>query len=193
MTKAERHEAIRERGREALRDLYHNATPSYPSLDEPEAARFQAWFDDAAQFEIEYLNDGGAYGSNYQPTLACAANAGKLKSPAARAYYIRKGMRDMRVERARCNSLGAEFGKIYTWGRGGRTLAPAQLIKTRAGIAFVTREDAFDEMSIARCVECLRIVESFNAYVAAWCKAVPDMWREYQTESLEENAERAYN
>jgi hypothetical protein len=199
MTKSQRHESIRERAREALRNLYHNATPDYPRLDDDAAEQFQAWFEDAATHEIEYMNDGGAYAgteSRYRQTLEAPCNAGKLKSARARAYYVAKGMRDMRAERSRCNALDSresmtnclwetaaeEFGTLHTYGRGGRTLAPDGLISQRGGGSFAIREDYFDDVPIERVCEGIRILESFNRHVADWCASVPEMFADYVAE-----------
>lgn len=214
-------EILRERARNALRDLYHNATPSYPRDFGPRADSFEDWFQDAARFEIEYIADGGAYGTNYRKTLAAPCNAGKYKSEKARAYYIAKGMRAMRAERDDCGAFTgwrimenaalyyghgiireqlarndarweniSEYGGLYTWGRGGRTLAPDGLINSR-GCGFSIREDYADEMQPAALVEFIRDIESFNRYVLAWCKAVPSMWREHCADvDAEELAEK---
>ena len=196
MTKQERHAAIRERAAEAIRDLYHNATPCYPLLDDEQAILFQAWFDDMAVFEIEYLQDGGAYGNNYCKTLSAECNGGRYKSRRARDYYIRKGMRDMVEERARCNRLDSRqekvdamweyaaeyYGHLYTYGRGGRTLAPEKLVETRGGSCFSPREGYADDMAIGDVVTLIRVVESFNRFVAVWCRDVPNMWSEFYAE-----------
>lgn len=198
--KQSQREAIKERARDALRDLYHNATPIYPR-DVPDQYQdyFQAWFDDSATFEIEYLQDGGAYGDNYRKTLSADCNAGRYKSQAARNFYINRGMAKMYQERARCNFLDSrehqtnalwerisEYGKLYTYGRGGRTLAPCDLIRTGGGGSFSIREDYADEMNMESTMELIRIVESFNRAVSQWCKAVPEMWKEHFSELLEE-------
>lgn len=81
--------------------------------------------------------------------------------------------------RAMWEYIGAEFGKLYQWGRGGRTLAPEGLVKQHGGSSFSLREDYCAEMSIARVVEVLRIVESFNDAVESWCASVPEYWREH--------------
>jgi hypothetical protein len=171
-TKAERHAAIRERAAEAIRDLYHNATPQ--SFDDHGIGYEIAgdWFNAAAQFEIEYLQDGGAYGSesSYRKCLEADCNAGRYKSDAARRFYVKRGMRQMREERAKYaawESIG-EYGKLYQWGRGGRTLAPENIVRTRGGSNFSLREDYADDMTIADVVELIRVVEAFNRYVVAW-------------------------
>lgn len=192
MKKSLRHEAIRERAREAIRNMYHNATPKYPCLDDAEAKAFQSWFEDAAEFEIEYLNDGGSYGKNPLATFTAAANKRYPHNARARQYYIRTAVCKMREERARCNNLDSrqhltnamweritELGRLYTWGRGGRTLAPDDLVKKHGGSRFGMDEEYPDNMSIRETTELIQIVESFNKHVASWCKAVPEMWKEY--------------
>jgi hypothetical protein len=184
--KQEQHAAIRERAADAIRNMYHNATPSYPR-DVPELWQdyFQDWFNDTATFEIEYLQDGGAYGKDYRKTLSADCNAGRYKSERTRAYYVRKGMREQRHDLAhpeRAWQAIGEYGKLYSWGRGGRTLAPDSLIKQRGGSSFSVREDYADDMPIAAVVELTRIVESFNRYVESWCESVPEQWSEQQAE-----------
>lgn len=201
-TKKERHEMIRERARDALRNLYHNATPEHArNVPDKRQDLYQSWFEDAAHAEIDYLRDGGAYGGtrkSYRKILEENA-AHKLKSERARAYYVRKGMRDMNRERERCNKLDSrehatnalwerisEFGTLYQFGRGGRTLAPEQLVRMRGGSSFSIKEDAFDDYPIEACVDSLRILESFNRYVESWCEGIPEMWREYLSECVDE-------
>jgi hypothetical protein len=193
MNKAEQHELIRERARAALRNLYHNATINYPrDLHGRSEDYAQQWIEDAAQFEVEYIADGGPYGRNYRATLAAPCNAGRYKSERARAYYVAKGMRDMREESAgHAWQNITDFGKLYSWGRGGRTLAPENLIEQRGGGAFSIREDYADEMPISSVVDLIRIVESFNRYVESWCAGVPEMWDEHCKElAAEERAEK---
>lgn len=130
--KSEHHEAIRERARAALRDLYHNATVRYPRETFGRSDDyFQSWLADSCEFEVDYLRGGGAYGPNYRRTLEAPRNAGRYTSEAARLFYIRHGMRKMREERERCNSLDsrdAPQGTIYR-DTGGMALARAALAK----------------------------------------------------------------
>lgn len=226
--KQQQHKAIRDRARRALADLYHNATPSYPRLDDDDAARFQSWFEDAARYAIEYIKDGGANPGNYREILEHPANAGRYRSPAARAYYVQMRMRALREEREDCGAFTGwdvvelaagnktrekvlrrlfqkrpfsrnnarwerigEYGTLYQWGRGGRTLAPDDLIKQGGGSSFSIREDYADELPIRAVIELIRVVESFNAYVAAWCASVPEQWAEIERERIsEERAEK---
>lgn len=217
--KSEHKALVRARAERAIENLYHNATPTYPrELYGRSEDYAQAWFESAAEFEIKYMADGGSTPGDYRATLAHPANAGRYKSERARAYYIRKGMRERDEERADCGALtgwrvlelaagnerlrralrktykGAalmrgnaqweritEYGKLYSWGRGGRTLAPDGLVLQRGGSAFSLKSDC-NERSIADCIDLIRVLESFNAYVESWCKSVPEQWREHCAE-----------
>lgn len=181
MTKAQRHAAIRARAARAIAALYHNATPNYPRLDDFEAKRFEEWFDDAARQEIDYMNEGGAYPGDYAATLAHPANAGRYTSRAARNVYIAKQLAKRDEDRARYAPwewTSHLFGKLYTWGRGGRTLAPEKLVKTGGGDSFGLRKDYFEDRPIREVTQAIRVLESFNQHVADWCQSVPDMFRE---------------
>lgn len=188
MRKAEQRETLRERARRAILNLYHNATPSYPrNVADSDVQLFQDWFDDAARFEVEYVQDGGPYMARNEreyvrDTLRPLATS-KFKSESARKYYVKRESRIMQEEVARFPwSRISEYGKLYTWGRGGRTLAPDNLVSQRGGSPFRLREDYADEMSNRELVRFIQTVESFNAYVTEWCESVPDMWHEYKSE-----------
>jgi hypothetical protein len=187
-TKQQRHEAIRERARAAIADLYHNATPHYPSCDdEDEAQEFEGWFQHTAEFEVEYLQGGGTYGRDFLATLKRTANGGKFQSERARRYYVTKGIRAVLTERekyAMWEHIGS-YGTLHQWGRGGRTLAPTDLVKQLGGSGFALREDYCEDSCIANTVRLIRVIESFNAYVAAWCKSVPEMWTEEKSLRVE--------
>lgn len=175
-------ERLRERARDALRSLYHNATPSYPrDLYGRSEDYAQQWLSDAAQFEIEYLQDGGAYGRDYEETRRADCNAGRYKSERAREYYVRAKMRAMREARAKYAAWEYihEYGRLYQWGRGGRTLAPDRLIRQGGGGSFSIRKDYANDMNAEQLTDFVRVLESFNQYVGAWCAGVPEMWREH--------------
>lgn len=98
--------AVQDRAERAVADLYHNATVTYPrELYGRSEDNFQSWFENAAQFEIEYIADGGASPGDYRATLAAPCNAGKYKSERAQRYYIAKGLRDRDAERYDCGML----------------------------------------------------------------------------------------
>jgi len=176
-----RRAAIEARAAEAIGRLYHNATPSYPRLDDIEGEAFQSWFEFAVDGEVDYLRSGSAYGgdrASYRRTLEHPANAGKLKSEAARAYYVAHGLRGFDLEHSKpCAAweLIGEFGKLYQYGRGGRTLAPSDLVSRDR-----VNPSALEGRSIADLTRAILILESFNAYVGAWCEGVPEMWAEYR-------------
>lgn len=134
MRKQDRQQRIRDRAENALLDLYHNATPRYPRLNDQESEIFESWFSDYATFEImDFWKD----------------------------HPI------------------AQYGRVYTWGRGGRTLAPDDLIRTHGGSSFSINVEPAQEWPISKVVELTLIVESFNAYVEAWNKGIPEAWKEW--------------
>lgn len=164
------HNAIRQRASEAIRDLYHNATPRYPNCESDEEwQEFLAWFQDTAYFELEYVQDGGCYGGKKRLSWNERAEQAKY-APWERI---------------------SQYGKLYSWGRGGRTIAPNDLVKQCGGSSFVLRESLPDEMSIEDCVELIRVVESFNQYVKNWNKSVPELWEEEKQNRLY-NAESSF-
>lgn len=71
------------------------------------------------------------------------------------------------------------FGRVYSWGRGGRTAAPDSLVEHRGGGAFRLTADRFAEWNAARLTEAVQVLESFAADVAAWNSAVPARWDDY--------------
>lgn len=183
--KAKNRAAVNARLMRAFKNLYHNATPTYPRVEDDKQELFQAWFEDVASSEIDYINDGGAYGLDYRKTLMASCNAGRYASEAARSFYVRNGMRKMREERALWETVREEFGRVYQWGRGGRTLAPENLMDGRSRF----KADAFEEYSYAGKIIALRILESLNDYVEAWNRDIPNQWREYlaDVQELEEH------
>ncbi len=162
----------------ALSDLYHNATPTYPDTqNDYEWDRFQSWFGDQASFEVEYLNDGGAAGK----TPYSKFDKYKDAHPKIRQIMYNRWLRD----RHPAEQI-TEFGKLYTWGRGGRTLAPDKLIKQRGGGSFSIRsaDDIIDSFGMTKfeIVDAITIIEAFNKYVEEWNKCVPDMWKEHKAD-----------
>ena len=160
-TKAERRNAIRERAAEAIRDMYHNATPL--SFDDRGIGCEIAgdWFNDAAQFEIEYVQDGGAYGSlkSYRECLEAECNAGRYKSAAARRFYVKRGMRQMLEERAKCAAWESisEYGKLYQWGRWRPHIGAGQTRQDARRISLFHAENYADDMPLADVVELIRL------------------------------------
>lgn len=196
MRKAERHAAIRARCSRAIANMYHNATPTYPRVEPDDEDRAQAWYEFTAQYEIKYLNGGGAYAptvAKYRAILERNARD-KYTSPAARARYIARGMAQMREERAGVAAWERinEWGTLYQWGRGGRTLAPADMVRECGGSSFALKVHEYDDgYSIADVVDAIRVFESFNTYVKSWCRGVPDMWEESERDRKAQEEEEA--
>lgn len=186
--------ALRARAETVIAELYHAATPAWPRDFGPYGDDFGDWLADAASFEIEHLNSGGAYGKNYRRTLERNAEAKGL-SEAATAVYIRHGMRQMVQDRARFARFEWApelFGELYTYGRGGRTLARCRLVRTYGGGSFGMDRDALESYGMRHLTEAVQVLESFLDYVRAWCAGVPDQWAEYTADRLDD-AERQAN
>lgn len=87
----------------------------------------------------------------------------------------------------------SEYGKLYQWGRGGRTLAPEGLIRTGGGSSFSIRPAEDHDDDYEALVELCMIVESFNAYVKTWCSRdnLEGMWKDYRDAEAEETIHEA--
>ena len=185
--KARQRELLRARASAAIQDLYHNASVEYPRIDgDFEQGLFNDWFQDAPRAEIDYIQNGGAYGDL---ASTCRHIRTQYKSSDAANRAETRYRTQARVERAghaaawECIS---EFGELWQYGRGGKTLAPKNLIEMGGGGRFSTRKDYFEGERVATYAEMTRsivIIESFNAHVAAWCKDVPTLWHDHKAES----------
>ena len=86
-----------------------------------------------------------------------------------------------------------KYGKVYSYGRGGRTVAPENLIKSRGGSSFSIKsvEDLEDSFNLE---ELTKDLKKFNDYVTSWCNSTPDsiikMIREEHSEKLEMNKDK---
>lgn len=169
--KQENKTAVYDRLNRAIKDLHHNATPDYPYdlMDQLDAiAGREGLAMDILHsefgFEIDYINDGGACGNVHYG----AFEHNKDKSPAYRKYLNNK----YRKERAEMPEFQiTDYGKIYQYGRGGRTLAPDSLIRHLGGSSFgLAQFDRSDDYpNLAEAVEMIRIIEAFNDYTARYC------------------------
>lgn len=200
-------QALLSRARAAVAALYHNASPAWPAPGDfgRYESEFFDWLGDEARHEIEYMNDGGAYGADYRATLGAECNAGRYSSEAARRRYIAKGLRAMELDRARgqlWEIAAQEFGTLYQYGRGGRTLAPDSLIKSYGGSSFGPKRDALawrestgsgwgEGYTAAGLTRAIQILESFNEHVRTWCEGVPEMWADYTREREADEAAAA--
>lgn len=167
--KATNRDKLCKRAAHALRDMYHNATLPFSNRELPNAVQKHfgirdpheyesQWISDTAEFEIDYINDGGAYGPDCEPTL----------------------------RRPRWERITELYGTVYQWGRGGRTLAPEKLISQRGGSSFGIDYGIIDNMSATDLTELCLAVESFNAHVKAVCNAFPEMWAEHLDDLIAE-------
>lgn len=155
----------------ALKNLYHNATPHYPSVVEDLCRDFDNAFSSWAENEIYHLRDGGACGKTAYTDMKHikdkykAAENGLLWEAAFR-YYANKWREDQ-AESREGNII--QYGKLYQWGRGGRTLAPDNLVKTGGGSSFwVKRGEDFAECSNAYLTTMILDIDAFNTYVEHW-------------------------
>lgn len=136
-TKQEKRAKLLSKLDSALREVYHNATPTYPvAQNRYEESLFESWFADAGSFEIS----------------------------------------DMQQEffKDRANNT------LYTYGRGGRTLAPAFLIYEGGGSSFKVHNanTVAESLNNAEVTALIKEIERFNSHVAAWCKSIPEMWKD---------------
>jgi hypothetical protein len=156
-------EALIARLQDALGNLYHNATPQHPHAPDALGDDYWQWFNDAARYEIEYISDGLG------------------NSCAEYAKERRKGWPHKGERNAWLVSRITDYGKLHTWGRGGRTLAPDKLVRQRGGSSFsIANAEDYSEHSNAGLVEMIEVIEAFNAYIVSWCSRenLEYMWRE---------------
>lgn len=177
--KQARKQAIRERAERAIRAMYHNATPRYPDCqNDYESDLFHSRFSDYASSEIDYIQSGGANGNIQQTADNYVAK--KYKNFAtgrmAARLYARRAVNE-RAKYAPWESI-SDFGKLYQYGRGGRTLAPQKLVNQRGGSSFSLREDYFAESPISEVIQGIRIIEYFNSFVESWNSDIPSWWKE---------------
>jgi hypothetical protein len=168
--------ALLDRLERALRDTYHNATPDHPLVPDALAEDYWVSFNDWVSLEVGYIREGLCM------TAREYAKAKKLGFPC-------KGTREAFLV-SRIN----DYGKLYTWGRGGRTLAPDGLINQRGGGSFsIKGADCFAEYSNEALVELIQTLEAFNNYIERWNSRenLAYMWREYCEERRRELASEA--
>lgn len=186
-------QALETRLNDAVASLYHLATPAWPHAWGPYEDDFSEWLSRQASDDLEWLNGGGPYGRDYYATLSADCNAGRFTSPFARRAYVQKGLREYRAELAARPYLRAVelFGEVYTWGRGGRTVAPDGLVKQGGGSSFGLRSDVGEEMNAERLTLAVQVAEDFADFVRDWNKGVPQMWAEYSAERAREETGEA--
>ncbi len=148
----------------ALRDLYHNATPHLPSVDDHQCSELYSQFELWSEWEFRYVQTD---------LLGCTKD-----------YWAREAKRGF-THNERYYWLVTrivEFGKLHTWGRGGRTVAPLQLVDSRGGGYFrIKGADYFTDMSNAALTDMIQVLEAFNKYVKDWnsLENLTALWQDY--------------
>lgn len=154
---------------EALQDMYHNATLHFPfDLDLTD----NDWqnVNDNAGFAIEDMNSKFFDDDKHwqkQIKLGFTHNE--------RFFWLVSRITD--------------HGKLYTYGRGGRTLAPSKLIRSKGGSSFAIRDSSDLELTRSEATDMIQVIEAFNQYVNNWCKA--DNLRDMILQSREYDQEAA--
>jgi len=165
MNKITRRYALLTRARTAVENMYHNATLHFPSGTSD--AHYEL-FQEMCSDEIQHLNGGGAYGA---PQSMREHFMSTHKSTAAGRYAYAKYQRTKALEQERYarHERITEYGKLYTWGRSGATLAPSDLVRRRGGSSFSLSCEGFEHMNQGQLTRMTLTVEAFNRYVAQWC------------------------
>lgn len=170
---------------EELSGLYHNATIHKWGEDVAGCISFYDWLMDAGPYEVEYLNDGGSTGKKCYTTFThIKEKAAAFKSEAARARFLRNTRRQFIEERKYIECRIHEYGEIYSYGRGGRTLAPeGWTVNSHRG--FNARQYEPEDLTLAGAAVLLRDVQAFNSYIRSWCAYAPEAYREHCINELE--------
>lgn len=83
-----------------------------------------------------------------------------------------------------------QYGPVYQYGRGGRTLAPSKLVSHRGNPIRDCTELCLSPLEMR---SLLKQLLEFNRSIAAWCKSVAEQWQDaveandWQTD-IDENA-----
>lgn len=164
-------QALLDRLDEALSNMYHNAKLHIPmSIDDPDG-KFFSFLMDQGELELEYIRDGLGCDDKYWQKQAKLG----FSSPNERNAWL--------VSRI------VEYGKIYSWGRGGATLAPINLIIQRGGGSFRIKDSSyFEDMSNEDLTDMIQVLEAFNSYIEDWnssesIRALYDQFLEYEAEN----------
>lgn len=84
-----------------------------------------------------------------------------------------------------------DYGEVYAFGRGGRTLAPENLIETLGGSRFRIKGVYELNLTPLEMRKLLKTLRLFNEQVRLWCRTVPDniimSIREDYKDDLEKN------
>jgi hypothetical protein len=177
--KAQNKEILLSRLDDALQSLYHNATPNHPrNIPEKLWEEYDAQFYQWAESEVDFMRGGGCTGKTPY---------NEMKHKEEKYMHLKSWPAIARIERAQFEREKEkwfsilDYGKLYTWGRGGRTLAPDGLINSRGAGFSIKKADDFSEYSREAIVDLIKAIDAFNEYILNWCskKNLSYMWREH--------------
>lgn len=158
MTKQGKRNLILARLERALHGVYHNASlhSFYFNVDESPLLPVDSFVYHKADWEIEYLRERA------KCTGEGELHKYKLKSGKFRAGHL---IVDSDLLH------GLDTSKVYSYGRGGATVAPAQWMRRYGCSDGVKRADdeSFDNMGIPALTLLVQQVEAFNQYVRDVC------------------------
>ncbi len=86
--------------------------------------------------------------------------------------YIEIAFEDLKMEFPK---LDANYGPFYSYGRGGRTVAPDKLIRSTGGGSFQFKTANDLDLCIEELKELVSMLKSFNDYIYYWCSETPDL------------------
>jgi len=174
-------QALLNRASEAIASLYHAATPSWPDLqNDYESDLFNEWLADQASFEIDHLNSGGGHGLTTADFVASKYKTLKAKGIAKRCYLNKVAIE--RNQWARYE-LVINYGQLYQYGRGGRTVMPDKLINTQMHHYSKPNEDYLEACNNAELTELIKCIEAFYTYTVSWNESIPSQWAEFKLEN----------
>lgn len=82
-----------------------------------------------------------------------------------------------------------KYGEVYQWGRGGRTVAPQNLIKQKGGSSFSIRKIEDLDLSAIELRRLYKTLIKFNRLVSEFCSSITDSTIEFVRESYAEELE----
>jgi len=134
-----------------LKDLYHNASVNY-AYDDMESytaltglcayEKFNFFASDA----IEYIND----------------LLGLTKDEVYKNYYCKQERKYRLIAR-----LILEYGQVYSYGQGGKTVAPRNLMDNRRNPSPLQYD--YNEITASEATDLSLMVTAFNDYITQWC------------------------
>lgn len=87
-----------------------------------------------------------------------------------------------------------EYGKVYQWGRGGRTLAPIDLIRQRGGSSFSIKNVDDLDLDYWSMKKLYKTLKKFNQLVNQFCQNVAkdelERIREMYQDEIKENKDK---